>query len=52
MGHQEIAGVLWELVVLCAALGSICNGHLASKVVKDQVLKNRQKPKSDLTAIS
>ena len=45
MRHQELVGVLRELVVLCCAFGVICNGHPTSKVVKNQVLKNYQKSK-------
>jgi|SRR5271165_1301285 len=47
MGHQEIAGVLRELVVLCCALGVDCNGHPASVVVKNQTFANTKNlPKS------
>jgi hypothetical protein len=38
MGHQAIVGVLRELVVLCGAFVTICNGHPASEVIKNQVL--------------
>jgi hypothetical protein len=33
-----VAGLLRDSVVLCDALGSICNGHPASVVVKNQLL--------------
>src|SRR5258708_21392114 len=52
MGHQQIAGVLWKSVVLFRALGSICNGHPASKVNKNQVVTNSKKSISNATAIS
>jgi len=38
MGHQAIVGLLRDLVVLCGAFGTICNGHPASEVIKNQVL--------------
>ena len=37
---QVVAGVLRDSVVLCRALGRICNGHPASVVVKNQRLPN------------
>jgi hypothetical protein len=35
---QVVAGLLRDSVVLCGALGRICNGHPASVVVKNQLL--------------
>jgi hypothetical protein len=35
---QVVAGLLRDSVVLCGALGWVCNGHPASVVVKNQLL--------------
>lgn len=45
MGHQEIVGVLRELVVLCCAFGIDLQRTSREQVVKNQVLEIH--PKSE-----
>jgi hypothetical protein len=42
MGHQETAGVLWELAVLCGAFGVDLQRTSREQVIKNQTLKNYQ----------
>jgi hypothetical protein len=49
---REFCGSQSCFVVLFHALGSICNGHPASKVIKNQVVTNCKKSIFNATAIS
>jgi hypothetical protein len=52
MRLREFCGSRSCFVVLRRALGSICNGHPASKVVKNQDVTNSKKSIFNATAIS
>jgi hypothetical protein len=51
MRLREFCGSQSCFVVLRRALGSICNGHPASEVVKNQVVTNAKKSIFNATAI-
>jgi hypothetical protein len=52
MRLREFCGSQSCFVVLFHALGSICNGHPASKVIKNQDVTNSKKSIFNATAIS